>query len=401
MKNLLICCVASALLGGGVAALLMSEHTGSWPGERTAQAQNPFTGPTASVSPGREMLPETAVLAGASGSASSPTLTPEELTNIRVYDGANRGVVNILTKTVSYDGFFMLPSPGEGAGSGSVIDKQGHILTNNHVIEDAQGIQVTLPSGKSYTAELVGADAAQDVAVLKIDAPANELYPIPIGKSDSLKVGQRVYTLGNPFGLEGTLTTGIISNLNRTLPSRVDGREMKSIIQTDAAMNPGNSGGPLLDTSGRLVGMNVAIATKTGQSAGLGFAIPVNRIRQIVPELIKYGKVVRADIGIVQVAETNKGLQIVQTNRGGPAEKAGLRGWKLVQKQVRRGPLTYNVQQRDRSEADTIVAVDDEPVDSASTFVDKIEQRRPGDQIMLTVLRGGQTVKIPVTLGSS
>jgi S1-C subfamily serine protease len=350
----------------------------SWPAMSRA---SPFSkdGSKPTKDQPRSVRPDTTLLAGSSAPL-SPSLTPEELTNIRVYEGANRGVANILTRTVSYDRFFMLPSPGEGAGSGSVIDKQGHILTNNHVIEDAQAIQVTLPSGKNYPAEVVGTDAAQDVAVLKIDAPADELYPIPIGKSDNLRVGQRVYTLGNPFGLEGTLTTGIISNLNRTLPSRVEGREMKSIIQTDAAMNPGNSGGPLLDTSGRLIGMNVAIATKTGQSAGLGFAIPVNRIRQIVPELVKYGKVVRAEIGIVAVVETDKGLQIVETNRGGAAEKAGLRGWKLVQRRVTWGPLVYNVQQKDRTAADVIVAVDDNRLNLLAV-VERIEAHRPASKL--------------------
>jgi S1-C subfamily serine protease len=408
MKNLIVCCLASALVGGAVAAWLVTERPGAWPGWPTARAQELFgnspngadAGIAAKSGQARSVRPDTSLLAGSSG-AIDPSLTSEELTNIRVYEGANRGVVNILTQFVGYDRFFMLPSPGEGAGSGSVIDKQGHILTNNHVIEDAKAIQVTLPSGKSYQAELVGADAAQDVAVLKIEAPASELYPIPVGKSDNLRVGQRVYTLGNPFGLEGTLTTGIISNLNRTLPSRVEGREMKSIIQTDAAMNPGNSGGPLLDTSGRLIGMNVAIATKTGQSAGLGFAIPVNRVRQIVPELIKYGKVARADIGIVAVVETDKGLQIVETNRGGAAEKAGLRGWKLVQRRVTRGPLSYNIQQKDQSSADIIVAVDDQPIEKAGAFLETIEQHRPGEQVVLTVLRDGQTLQVPVTLGSS
>src|SRR5262245_12791813 len=408
MKNLFVCCLASALVGGMVAAWLVTDHPGAWPASPVAHAQEPLGNSpvgagvdfAANQDQARGVRPDPKLLAP-SALAADPSLTQEELTNIRVYEGGNRGVVNILTKVVSYGRFFMLPQDGEGAGSGSVIDKQGHILTNNHVIEDAKEIQVTLPSGKSYAAELVGADASQDVAVLKIDAPANELFPIPIGKSDNLRVGQRVYTLGNPFGLEGTLTTGIISNLNRTLPSRTEGREMKSIIQTDAAMNPGNSGGPLLDTHGRMIGINVAIATKTGQSAGLGFAIPVNRIRQIVPDLIKYGKVNRADIGIVQVAETPKGLEIVETNKGGAAAKAGLHGWKLVTKQVKRGPLAYNVEQKDRSSADVIVAVDDHPVESASTFVDSIEQHRPGEQIVLTVLRGGQTVQVPVTLGSS
>jgi S1-C subfamily serine protease len=316
-----------------------------------------------------------------------------------VYEGANRGVVNITTRTISYDRFFMFATPGEGAGSGSVIDKRGHILTNNHVIEDAKGIQVTV-NGEEYSAEVVGTDADADVAVLKIDAPPEELYPVPLGTSDNLRVGQRVYTLGNPFGLEGTLTTGIISNLNRTLPSRTGG-EMKSIIQTDAAMNPGNSGGPLLDTSGRMIGMNVAIATKTGQSAGVGFAIPINRIRKIVPQLIEHGKVVRADIGIIAVNEMDQGLQIVQLNRGGPAERAGLRGWKLVRREVRRGPFVQTVERPDRSGADIIVAIDGQPVENASAFVEKIEEHQPGEQVVLTIIREGQRLNVPITLGSA
>lgn len=331
----------------------------------------------------------------------NPALTPEEQTNIRVYDGANRGVVNVLTRTVSYDGFFRLPSAGEGAGSGSVIDKQGHVLTNYHVVEDANKVWVTLPGGKDpYEGEVVGEDPDNDVAVLKINAPPEELFPVPLGTSDNLRVGQRVYTLGNPFGLEGTLTTGIISNLNRTLPSRT-GHDMKSIIQTDAAMNPGNSGGPLLDTSGRMVGMNVAIATKTGQNAGLGFAIPVNRIRQVVPQLIEHGKVVRADIGIVAVKELKQGLQIVEVNKGGPAEKAGLKGWSLVRKHVTRGPLAYDVERQDPTNSDIIVAVDGQPVDTASAFVEKIEDHQPGDQIQLTILRQGKQADVPVVLGSN
>jgi S1-C subfamily serine protease len=176
---------------------------------------------------------------------------------------------------------------------------------------------------------------------------------------------------------------------------------MKSIIQTDAAMNPGNSGGPLLDTSGRMVGMNVAIATKTGQNAGLGFAIPINRIRQIVPQLIERGKVVRADIGIIAVKELDHGLQIVQLNKGGPAEQAGLRGWKTVRERRTRGPLVYNIERQDASQADIIIAVDGQPLESASSFVDKIEEHQPGERLVLTVLRNGQQVQVPVTLGAS
>src|SRR5215203_3905449 len=167
-------------------------------------------------------------------------------------------------------------------------------------------------------------------------------------------------------------------------------------------MNPGNSGGPLLDTGGRMVGMNVAIATKTGQSAGLGFAIPVNRIRQIVPQLIENGKVVRADIGIVAVKEiANKGLQIVEVNKGGPAERAGLQGWKTVRRRVTRGPLAYDVEHHDPSGADIIVAIDGQPVESASAFVDKMQDHQPGERVVLTILRQGRQLQVPVTLGAS
>jgi S1-C subfamily serine protease len=386
MKKLIICCAVSALFGVGVGVWLLDGRTHLL-GSAQAQELN---------SPVRQATP----LATAS-LPPNPSLTPEELTNIRVYDGANRGVVNVLTKTISHDRFFMLPTPAEGAGSGSVLDKQGHILTNYHVVEDANKVWVTLPGGKDpFEGEIIGQDPDNDIAVLKINAPPEDLYPVPIGASENLRVGQRVYTLGNPFGLEGTLTTGIISNLNRTLPSR-NGRDMKSIIQTDAAMNPGNSGGPLLDTGGRMIGMNVAIATKTGQSAGLGFAIPINRIRQIVPQLIERGKVVRADIGIVAVKEMDKGLQIVEVNKGGPSEKAGLQGWKSVRKRVSHGPLAYDVERLDPSSADIIVAIDGQPVESASAFVDKMDDHHPGERVVLTILRQGRQMQVPVTLGAS
>jgi S1-C subfamily serine protease len=387
MKKIYICCVLSALFGAAIAAWLIDNNA------------SPFSGRKALAQEFRPVAVQTPI--AAASIPPNPGLTQEELTNIRVYDGANRGVVNILTRTVTYDRFFMVPSPSEGAGSGSVIDKQGHILTNYHVVEDANKVWVTLPGGKDpYEGEVVGEDPDNDVAVLKINAPPEELFPVPIGTSENLRVGQRVYTLGNPFGLEGTLTTGIISNLNRTLPSRT-GREMKSIIQTDAAMNPGNSGGPLLDTTGRMVGMNVAIATKSGQSAGLGFAIPANRIRQIVPQLIEHGKVVRADIGIVAVKELKQGLQIVEVNRSGPADKAGLQGWKTVRRRVPSGPIYLDVERHDPSGADIILAVDGQPVDTASSFVDKIEEHQPGERVTLTILRQGRQMEVPVTLGSS
>lgn len=387
MKRTLLCCLCSAVLGGVVATWLMGEHE-PWSVDPSAHAQT--------VAPFPTHRTDTTLVSG-SPLSNSLALTPEEERNIQVYEVANRSVVNINTQVVAFD-LFMMQATGQGSGSGSVLDKQGHILTNYHVIEDTKEVQVTLAGGKTYPAELVGADALHDIAILKIDAPPQELQPIMLGASDQLRVGQRVFALGNPFGLEGSLTTGIVSNLNRTLPSRVSGREMTSVIQTDAALNPGNSGGPLLDSSGRMVGMNVAIATKSGQNAGVGFAIPINRIRRFLPELIENGEIARPYIGIVAVNETDAGLQIVRTNRGGPADQAGLRGWQRESRKVRRGPIVYTVERDDPSGADYILAVDGHSVTTASQFVEAVERHRPGETVVLTILRDGSRMNVPVLL---
>ncbi len=394
MKRTFLACFVSAVLGGVVAVWLVDPH-GVLPGESPASAQV-----ATSFAPPATLPPPSGV---ATRPFAATQLTSEELTNIRVYEVANRGVVNINTKFDSYERLFGLTvaTPGEGSGSGAVIDRQGHILTNYHVVEDAKDIEVTLADHQPVKANLVGYDAEHDIAILQLNDVPAELYPIELGQSDNLKVGQRVYALGNPFGLERTITTGIISALNRTLPSRVPGRDLQSIIQTDAALNPGNSGGPLLDTSGRLIGMNVAIATKSGQNAGLGFAIPINRIARYIPELIATGKITRPDIGIVAVMETDKGLQIVGTSEGGPAAKSGLRGWRILRQQVRRGPFVQSLQKQDREYADYIVAVDGKPVDSGNALIDAIETHKPGDTITLTILREGQPQQVDVTLGAT
>jgi S1-C subfamily serine protease len=385
MKRIFVCSLLSVILGGTLTAYLLTTET-TWKLSSSAQAEQPFGRPT----------PIT--LANPPFADPANQLTPEELTHIHVYELTNRSVVNVNTHFESHDRFFpMLSAQADGAGSGSVIDKEGHILTNYHVVEDAQEIQVTLNDAKSYPASLVGFDADHDIAILKIDAPAEQLFPITFGTSQNLKVGQRVYALGNPFGLERTMTTGIVSNLNRTLPSRVEGREMQSIIQTDAALNPGNSGGPLIDTSGRMIGMNVAIATKSGQNAGLGFAIPVSRIVRFIPELIAKGKITRPDLGIVNVMETDKGLQIVRINPGGPAERAGLRGW--GRREVKRGPLVMTT--NDSSKADYITAIDGQPVSKGDNLIEKIEEHRPGDTVVLSILRDGQTAQVSITLGGN
>ncbi len=327
-------------------------------------------------------------------------LTTEEQTNVYVYDHANPSVVNIDTHSVQIDHFFGMQREAEGTGSGAILDREGHIITNYHVIDGADQIEITLASNKSYPAKVIGGDKEQDIAVLKVDAPAAELTPITLGHSDNLRVGQRVYVLGNPFGWDGTLSTGIVSSLNRDLPSRVPGRNMQALIQTDAAMNPGNSGGPLLNTSGQMIGMCVAIATKVGQSAGVGFAIPIDRIKSIVPELIQNGRLVRADIGITHVMVTDHGLVIARLDPQGPAAQAGLKGFRRVVQRRQQGPLVYETEQIDRSHADRILAVDGEPMKTVAQFLDKVWEHKPGDVVKLTILRDGKQRDIDVMLAA-
>ncbi len=325
-------------------------------------------------------------------------LTPEEQISVAVYENTNRSVVNITTKVVRGEGF-LLEVTSEGAGSGSVLDKRGHILTNYHVLEEARQVGVTLYDGKTYEATLVGADKVNDTAVIKIDAEPDVLHPVPFGDSTHLKVGMKVYAIGNPFGLERTLTTGIISSLNRSLTVHA-GRTIKSIIQIDAAINPGNSGGPLMDTHGRLIGMNTAIASATGQSAGVGFAVPVGAIARVVPQLIERGKVIRPDVGITRVMQTEQGLLIATMNPKGPAERAGLRGFRLTRQRKNRGPFTYETQSIDRTAADLIIAVDGQKITDANDFLSLIETRQPGEEVVLTVVRDGRELDVPVRLSA-
>ena len=328
---------------------------------------------------------------------SSRAFSAEEQTNIAVYEAVNRSVVNINTKATVATGLFLMEVPSEGAGSGVVLDRQGHVLTNFHVVEGAREIQVMLYDGSSHAARIVGIDPATDVAVVKVDAPEEILHPVTFGSSADLRVGQRVFAIGNPFGLERTLTTGIISSLNRSLPTRT-GRTIKSIIQTDAAINPGNSGGPLVDSGSHLIGMTTAIASRTGQSAGVGFAIPVGTLTRIVPQLIRQGKVVRPDAGIARVYQSDAGLVVAELAPDGPAERAGLRGFKVVRERRRQGPFTVETSRVDRSGADLIVAVAGQAVRTADDFLSAVESRNPGDQVLITVEREGHQLDVPVVL---
>jgi S1-C subfamily serine protease len=325
--------------------------------------------------------------------------TPEERTNIAVYEAVNRSVVNINTKATVASGLFLLEVPSEGAGSGIVLDKQGHVLTNYHVVEGAREIQVLLFDGSSHSGAVVGFDPATDVAVLKVDVPTDLLVPVVFGSSNNLHVGQRVFAIGNPFGLERTLTTGIISSLNRSLPTR-SGRTIKSIIQTDAAINPGNSGGPLLDSTSRLIGMNTAIASRTGQSSGVGFAIPVGTLARIVPQLIQRGKVTRPDAGVARVYQTDAGLLVAALVPDGPAERSGMRGFRVIRERRRQGPFLAEFERVDRVGADLIVAVGGQPVKTADDFLSAIESKNPGEQVLIAVDREGHRLELPVILAA-
>jgi S1-C subfamily serine protease len=320
-------------------------------------------------------------------------MSPEEALHISIYETANRGVVNISTSAVRPE-TLLLATEIEGNGSGIVLDQQGHVLTNYHVISDSQKISVTLFNGEVYPATLVGQDPHNDVAVIQVSAPETSLFPIPMGDSSNLKVGQHIVAIGNPFGLERTMTTGIISSLNRQITSKT-GRKIHSIVQIDAALNQGNSGGPLLNSRGELIGMNTAIATRSGDNAGIGFAIPINTIKRVVTQLLTTGRVVRPTIGILQVFEIDRGLLVVNVTPNGPAEKAGIKGSKMGRRRTRLG-LTMEF--ADHSQADIIVGIDEKQVKSADDLLSVIESKRPGDQVLLTVIRGGRLQQVPVAL---
>jgi S1-C subfamily serine protease len=329
-------------------------------------------------------------------------LIPEERISVQVYERCNKSVVNIDTRT-TYNVFFLGEIDEPGAGSGVVLDKEGHILTNSHVVSKVDSVMVTFFNGESYPATIVGEDPITDLAVLKVHAPANDLYPVMLADSSRLLVGQKIFAIGNPFGLERTLTSGLISSLNRSIPSRIEARSIKGLIQIDAAINPGNSGGALLDTRGQMIGINTAIASQSGGSHGVGFAIPANTVSRIVPQLIKNGKVIRGEIGIgaVRVIEQDsvRGLLIRSLVPDGAAEKAGLRGPKIVKVRVPRGSFAIEVGSKiDWSAADIIVAVNGIETKKADDFTTVIDDHKPGDRIQLDVIRNGKRVQIPVVL---
>ncbi|PID77672.1 MAG: 2-alkenal reductase [Deltaproteobacteria bacterium] len=318
------------------------------------------------------------------------SLAEDELSTIEIFKNTEKSVVYITSIVLRRDWFslnaFEIP---QGVGSGFVWDEHGRIVTNYHVISDASRIEVTLADHSRWKGVLIGAAPDKDLAVLQIDAPARLLKPIPVGEASDLLVGQKVFAIGNPFGLDHTMTSGIISALGREIKS-ITGEMIKGMIQTDAAINPGNSGGPLLDSAGRLIGVNTAIHSPSGAYAGIGFAVPVDEVNKVVPKLIRYGRLIKAGIG-ASLADQRlaarlgvDGVLIIGVNRGSPAQRAGLRPTTRYGGEIILG--------------DIITAINGVRVKDYDQLRDELEKYRVGEQVELTILRDSRRIKVALTL---
>src|SRR6266478_2295890 len=326
-------------------------------------------------------------------------LSSDEALNVRIYRQSASAVANVLTKATEYD-FWMDPVPVEGAGSGFVMDAKGYILTNYHVVQGAQTIEVVLGDQSRHSAKFIGADQRNDVALIKIDPAGKPLAVLPLGDSSALQVGQKVLAIGNPFGFQSTLTTGVVSALGRTVQTGQN-TLIDEAIQTDAAINRGNSGGPLINTHGEVIGINSAIYTPSGTTAGIGFAIPINTAKRIAHDLITEGRVRRAYLGVSTLELTawlaealdlpvQEGLLVEQATKGGPAAVAGIHGGdRTVQSGMRR--LTIG--------GDVIVGIDGQKVANQFDMNVLLNRKRPGDTVTVSVYRGAKKVDVPVKLG--
>jgi S1-C subfamily serine protease len=335
--------------------------------------------------------------------AAAGNLLDEEKNNIEIYQRYSNGVVNITTTTLTYD-FFLRPVPTEsGTGSGAVIDDQGHIVTNFHVVRGAERLEVTLPDKTKFDAQVIGADQNKDLAVIQVKVPKGRLTPIPLGTSKGLLVGQKVLAIGNPYGLDRTLTTGIISSLGRSIQAP-NGLIIDDIIQTDAAINPGNSGGPLLDSQGQIIGINTAILSGGNSgSIGIGFAIPADTVRRITSELITTGYVrypwigIRSTVSLIDYPgvadalqlETQGGVMVVDIYANSPAAKAGIRE---STQQLRLGYRRLPVG------GDVVLQIQGKPVNTVQEIQTEIYRYKPGDKVTLTLLRNNRKVEVPLTL---
>jgi S1-C subfamily serine protease len=334
-----------------------------------------------------------------SGAPREEGLTDEEAINVRVYHQASPAVANILTKAIEYD-FFMDAVPVEGAGSGFIIDPRGYILTNFHVIEGAQSIEVVLGDRSRYPAKFIGADQRNDVALIKIDPKGKKLVALTLGDSAALQVGQKVLAIGNPFGFQSTLTTGVVGALGRTVQTSQT-TFIDEAIQTDAAINRGNSGGPLINSRGEVIGINSAIYTPSGTTAGIGFAIPINTAKGIAHDLMTDGRVHRAFLGVgtLEVSgylaealdlPVQEGLLVETVSKGSPAAAGGLRGGDRI---------AQAGMQRIYIGGDVIVAIEGQKVSSQLDMNVVLNHKRPGDTVTVTIYRGGKKMDVPVKLG--
>jgi len=328
---------------------------------------------------------------------SDPATSTDEQNNIEVYRTLSPGVVFIHSTSYARD-FFGFVEPQEGSGSGSILDQQGNILTNYHVIEGAQKLSVSMGGKKDYAAEVVGGDPDTDLAVIRLtEKPAGGLTIVPMGDSDRLVVGQKVLAIGNPFGLDRTLTTGVISGLQRPLRAR-NNRLIEGAIQTDASINPGNSGGPLLDSHGRMIGINSQILSPSGSSAGVGFAVPVSIAKRVVPQLLQNGRVRRPKLGISTRDITSlrnqidlpvdDGVLIYQVARGGGAATAGLRG-------------VQQTEMGDVELGDIIVGIDNDKVANSDDLFRVLDKHQIGETVQVQIWRDGRRMSVPVRLMES
>jgi len=373
-----------------------------------ASEDTAFAGAAAEARPAFDVIPE--LSSGHEGAASTRPLqlnaadlvsyTEDERTNIAIYDLLNAGVVNITTETIAIN-WFLEPVPqAGGSGSGSIISDHGYVLTNNHVIKNANKVLINLADGSQFEGTVVGTDPENDIAVLKFDPPRGmELRIIPFGSSENLKVGQKVLAIGNPFAFERTLTVGIVSGLGR--PIQISANYIiKDMIQTDASINPGNSGGPLLNTQGQMIGINTMIYSPSGGSVGIGFAVPVDTAKRVVAEIIAHGRVRRGwfDATIVQLfpalvryakLPVNSGLLVSRTRRNGLAERAGLRqGSEPVQ--LGRSVIYLG--------GDIITSVNGMKTNSYTDLYSALEDNKPGDIVKVEVVRSGKPVTLDITL---
>ncbi len=387
--QLVLFSIAAAVLAVGVvtAVFLVGD-----PGSRTRSSAGDEIGFVLVPGPEPILVPTT----------TGEGFTPDEVETISVFEARNDGVVNISTQRLTMNWFFeAVPEQGQ-SGSGSIIDQRGYVLTNNHVVEGASEVNVTLADGSTMSGEIVGADVENDLAVLRFDPGDRQLATIPLGDSSDLRVGQKVLAIGNPFAIGRTLTTGVISGLGRSIRNQ-DSYIINGLIQTDASINPGNSGGPLLNSRGEMIGINTMIYSQSGGSIGIGFAVPVDTARRVVPDLIEFGTVRRGWIELIPVQifpqlvryaglPVDEGLLISQVQPGGNAEEAGLRGGNTRQTPIRtRGSTIY-------LGGDIISRVGDTRVRTLANLFEALEETRPGDSIEITYIRGGRERETMVEL---